>query len=208
MKTLDDLKKVWNENSNTLSVKNQYDEATLEKIIRTRLKKHTNASFQYFWASFGLQLLVYGLLSHVIIKYWNNSGIHLIGLVGMIMNIPFTIMLMIKFKSMARSIGGENRDRESLLQCILQQKALLTSFYRFKSVYEFFLIPLSSAIGVYLVFTLYVPGGITEHWTGAGIVFLITLLSCLSAIITENKKSFKNQIEHLQQLLDEFNSEK
>lgn len=208
MISLDDLKKAWNEGSNSLSVKDEYDEATLEQIIRTRLKKNTNASFQYFWASFGLQLLVYALLSHVIVKYWNVSEILLLSLTGMLLNIPFTIMLMQKFKSMARSMAGITRGKESLFQCILQQKAMLSSFYRFKRVYEIFLIPLSSAIGAYLVFSLYVPGGITEHWTGAVIVFLVTLISCLAAIISENKKSFKNPIQHLQQLLDEFSSEK
>lgn len=206
MITLDDFKQTWNEKQASFPEQGSYNPEHLEKIVRSRVKAHTNASFQYFWASFVLQLLVYALLTHVIIKYRLNTEVLLFGIAGILLYIPFTIVLLAKFKRMAQPID-QQRDNHSLYKSILRQRNLLSSFYRFKKIYEFFLIPLSSAIGVFVVFELYVPGGINEHWNGAVIVFVITLGSCLAAIISENRKSFRQPIHDLEVLLEEFDRE-
>lgn len=202
---LDDFKQTWSEKQSSFSDKGDYSQETLSKIIRSRMRKHMNESFRYFWASFILQLIVYALLSHVIVKYWHNKEIILVSITGLLLYIPFTFMLMHKFKHLSRFMSVQG-NTNSLYDSILQQKALLTGFYRFKKVYEVFLIPMSSAIGVFVIFELNVPGGISENWTGATIVFLITLGSCLAAIISENNKSFRKPISHLQELLDEYNN--
>lgn len=208
MISLESFKQNWNDNQNSTSTPGPYDQVTFGNIIRSRIKIHTNASFKYFWASFFMQLIVYALLSHLIVKYMNNNEILLFSSIGIILYVPFTIMLMHKFKRMARSISGKtNNNTKSLYHHILEQQELLTSFYRFKRIYEIFLIPLSSAIGVFLIFLLYVPGGISEHLTGASFVFLLTLASCQAAIVSENNKSFRKPIRHLQELLNEFNNE-
>jgi hypothetical protein len=80
----------------------------------------------------------------------------------------------------------------------------LFSFYRFKRRYELLLIPLSSAIGVWLVFLLYVPGGVAAYPSGAIVTFGITLLSCAIALAAENKESFDKPLTALRQILDEF----
>jgi hypothetical protein len=92
----------------------------------------------------------------------------------------------------------------SLHDYVLGQQTLLRSFYNFKKWYEFFLIPLSCAIGVSLVFELYVPGGVHGHQWGAVITFLVSLASCIAAIYFENQKSFILPIKQLQNILDEF----
>ncbi|MBA4058691.1 MAG: hypothetical protein C0490_28500 [Marivirga sp.] len=66
---------------------------------------------------------------------------------------------------------------------------------------------MSSAIGVILIFNLYVPGGVKGNLTGALTTFAITLLSCAIAIFSENKKSFEQPIHQLQEILDEFKTE-
>jgi uncharacterized membrane protein YjjP (DUF1212 family) len=87
---------------------------------------------------------------------------------------------------------------------INNQRKLLESFFIFKKRYELILIPLSSAIGVIIVFKLYVPGGIREHLLGAFLTFSLTLLSCYLAIRSENKKNFIKPLGELEKMLSEY----
>jgi hypothetical protein len=204
MLTLEELKTKWEQNE-TASNTQMYSSTSFEKMISRQVKRHTKNSMQYFWASFTLQVIVYSLLSHVIVKYWYNTGTVYLAVVGVLLFLPFTIMLMRKFKKLAADKPSpEENAGTSLYDYVLRQQILLRSFYNFKKWYELFLIPLSSAIGVLLVFKLYVPGGVTQHLSGAITVFVVTLVSCSAAIYAENKKSFVQPIQQLQNILDEF----
>ena len=59
-------------------------------------------AMRYCWASFTLQIIVYALLSHVIVKYWSDTEVLGLSILGILLFLPFTIMLMNKFKSIAR----------------------------------------------------------------------------------------------------------
>lgn len=205
MLTLEELKTKWGEKQSASPGHTAYDPPSLEKIIKSRVNKHTKTSMRYFWASFTLQVLVYSLLSHVIVKYWQDTEMLYFCIGGIFLFLPFTIMLMRKFKRLASIKPSRDENAvTSLYDYILRQQAQLRSFYNFKKWYELFLIPLSSAIGVMLTFKLYVPGGVDEHWMGAITTFMITILSCMAAIHSENKKSFKEPIQQLQNILAEF----
>jgi hypothetical protein len=207
MKTLEELKNTWTSNLNMVSPLQPYDQKSLEKMFKSRVKKSINNAMQYFWASFTLQIIVYALLSHILVKYWSDSEVLVNGIGGFLLFVPFTIMLMLKFKRIAKTtLAGDSG--VSLHEYVLTHYGLLESFYRFKRAYEFLLIPVSSAIGVFLTFKLYMPGGVFEHPIGAAIVFLVTILSCAFAIRAENKKSFQKPLRDLQTLLNEFNEEK
>jgi len=207
MKTLEEFKSEWGKSLGTPLSQQPYNKTELEKIFRARIKKHTNKAMQYFWASFVLQVIVYALLSHVIVKYWPDTTTLLLSMAGVALYIPFTIILMNKFKQMAvTKLVDKSDPAASLRHYTIQQYTLLQSFYRFKKLYELMLIPLSAAIGVVLVFKLYVPGGVPQHLTGALISFIITLLSCAMAIRSENKKSFEQPLRQLRNILDEFNN--
>jgi hypothetical protein len=209
MKTLEELKKDWGENPNVLPGQRTYDQTTFEKIFKARVKKHTNTAMQYFWASFVLQVIVYALLTHVIVTYWSDTTILWFSIAGVLLYLPFTIMLMKKFKLIAATKPVDvNNAGASLHRYTLQYHALLQSFYNFKKSYELILIPLSSVIGVVLIFKLYVPGGVKEHPTGALISFALTLISCAMAIRSENKKSFEQPLRQLEHILEEFDNEK
>lgn len=206
MSTLEELKKEWEQKRNVPVTEQAYDEESFGKMIKSRVKKHTNVSMRYFWASFTLQLLVFALLSHVIVKYWNDWSIVLVGTVGVLLYVPFMIILMKRFKAIA--VTRPQDSTESSLQAYVNRRhELLQSFYRFKRRYELFLIPLVSAIGVWLVFQLWVPGGVYAYPSGAVITFGITLISCIAAIWSENKKSFEEPLSQLRQVLDEFKNE-
>ncbi|MEO7990031.1 MAG: hypothetical protein ABI663_10845 [Chryseolinea sp.] len=200
METLDELKKQW---SNALIEPGMYTEVSLKKIIKSRVNNHLKTSMQYFWASFALQILVYALLSHVIIKYLNDLTIVGPGVFGILLFIPFTITLMKKFKRMATSHLHE-ANATSINDYISKQRELLESFFTFKKRYETILIPLSAAVGVLLTFNLYVPGGASAHVIGVLLTYVLTLISCYLAIRSENKKSFVQPLKQLDSILNEY----
>src|SRR5690606_1081215 len=101
MLTIDQLKQNWAKAQAENSSTGSYDKDSFERIVRSRVRKHTNTAMQYFWASFMLQIIVYSLLSHVIIRYWQDSDILYSAIAGVLLFIPFTFILMKKFKAMA-----------------------------------------------------------------------------------------------------------
>jgi hypothetical protein len=204
MKTLEELKKKWEENRGSIAAPNTYDRQSLDHISKSRTKKHMTMAMRYFWASFTLQVLVYALLSHVFIKQWGDTETQTFCLAGVLLFIPFTIMLMHKFKRMV--LIRQDGTASSMEAYVRQQHDLLLSFYNFKKWYEILLVPTSSAIGVMLVFKLYVPGGAFMHPIGAVVTFAISVLSCIMAIHAENKKNFQQPLQGLKRILQEFSA--
>lgn len=208
MLTFEDLKKRWEENQDPGANPAAYDRYTLDKIVRARTKKHMNQVMQYFWASFCLQVLVYAMLCAAMVKYGGNLETLLFCIAGVLLFLPFTIMLMKKFKAMAitkPAVKNEGEDPgATLYNYALRQHNLLQSFYKFKKRYELILVPLSSAIGVFLVFKLFVPGGAMQYQEAATGIFIVTIVSCFAAIYMENKKSFEQPLQQLREILEEF----
>jgi hypothetical protein len=208
MSTFEDLKKIWEANQETAQVPKPYDHKTLESIIKSRMKKNMKKSMQYFWGSLFLQILVYALLSHVIVKYGGDVETLIFGTAGILLFLPFTIVLLKKFKRMAIVKPEDGNSGKSLHQYVFHQHALLKGFYAFKKRYELLLVPLSTGIGVFLTFKLFVPGGVEGNPIGASITFLITLVSMIASIYSENKKSFEQPLHDLNLLLKEFKAER
>ena len=202
MKTFDDFKNEMNQLEDASASPLNID--TMNKMVSERVKKNKNMAMQYFWASFVLQLIVYSMLSHVAVKYWQDPQILILSISGLLLYIPFTIVITVKFKKMAILRMKENNDT-SMENYIAHHLMLLKSFFKFKKYYELMLIPISSVIGVMIIFKLYVPGGVEENLQGAFITLVITLVSCYLAIKKENVKNFKIPIENLAQLNAEFN---
>ncbi len=207
MSTFEELKRVWDTNPETTQEYKHYDHETLGNIVKSRTKKNMKKIMQYFWGAFFLQIVVYALLSHVVIKYGGDTKTLSFGIAGMLLYLPFTILLMKKFKQMAIVKPAHANSGRSLYQYVFQQRALLQSFYNFKKSYELLLVPLSTGIGVFLTFKLFVPGGVEENPTGAIITFLITIFSMIASVRLENKKSFEQPLQEFNQLLNEFQAE-
>lgn len=206
METLEALKLKWSQGLTFPALPPAYDQVTLDKVIRRRVHQHLNMSMRYFWASLALQILVYAMLSHVIVKYRNNTDLLALSVGGIVLYIPFTVVLLMKFKAMGQArINGPSP--VSMLKYIRGQYQLLQEFYRFKMRYELFLIPTVSILGTWITFSLYVPGGATQHLSGVVMVAVVTLVSCTVAIVAENKKSFIHPLAHLKEMLDELEKE-
>lgn len=204
MATLDELKKGWQASSPTPMETPHYDQAALLAITQARSARQVNRAIQYFWASFALQIIVYGLLSHVLVRFWGTTDVQWLCFLGVLLYLPFTVVLMRQFKRIARARPGQQEDSFSIQTRIQQQYTNLKGFYRFKRNYECCLIPLITALGVYLIFQLYVPGGVSQHLTGATTTYLLSLLACGWAIMRENDNHFKQPLGELEKVLDEF----
>jgi hypothetical protein len=203
MDTLDEMKCKWVRKPKEV---NPYDTNNMSRIIRQRTQKHLRESMKYFWASFTLQLVVYGLYTHVILKNLHDPSIVAYGLAGITIFVPFTYMLMRKFKQMAVLKPAAN-EATSVRQYIVGQRTILHDFFRFKVRYEWLLIPLSTFFGTWLVFKIYVPGGPVASPNGVWITAAITLLSCYVAIRNENRKGFRTPLAQLDKLLKEFSDD-
>ncbi len=200
MSTLDELKKDWNADAGVRQHES-FDRESLQKIFRSRVNKHLREPFKYFWASFGMQILLYALLSNVIVTNWGDETILFYSAVCMLLYIPFTVMLLRKFKQMAQGTV----DGASSLHAYVERKSKqLQDFFTFKRRYELVLIPISCAIGVVLPFELYAPGGAATYLNAILALFAIGITTCAVTIYIENEKSFKKPLRELEVLLAEF----
>ncbi|HZB15466.1 MAG TPA: hypothetical protein VE467_20670 [Chryseolinea sp.] len=207
MSTFEELKNVWKAADESKLIHEPYDRKTFQNIIKSRMKNNMKKSMNYFWGSFFLQILVYALLSNVILKYGRDVETLMFGIGGILLFLPFTIVLLKKFKRMAIAKPEDRNSRKSLYQYVLLQHTLLESFFVFKKRYEMLLGPLSTAIGVFLTFRLFVPGGVAEHPIGAVITFFITIITLVVSTRMENKRSFEQPLWDLKQLLNDFKTE-
>lgn len=178
---------------------------SLRKLLKQRTIKQKNISMQYFWSSFVMQLIVYSLLSHVVIKYWTDSQLILVSLFCICLYIPFTIVLFKYFKKIAKLKADDTSVFGLPINSYIKEHyVLLSNFYKFKRRYESMLIVCSTAIMIWIIFRIYVPGGLNAHPVTASILFLLSISSCYWAIYRENKRNFILPLKHLEQLLKEF----
>lgn len=203
MKSLDELRSEWKNKRDEEPVPGNYDAQSLHDIVKHRVKKHTGITMRYFWPAFIYQMLVYAMLSHVMLRYPLKPEIMWAGIAGIVLFIPFTWVLMKKFKAMATLRVG-HRGIVTMHDYIMQQHALILSFFRFKQWYELILIPMASMIGVWIVFEIFVPGGAIGSFNGVLICLGLTLISCAWAIIRENTRMFREPLRELQKMIDDF----
>jgi hypothetical protein len=205
MENLEELKNLWRTQTISIAEKT-IDEESLYRLLRKKVKKENSDIMRYFWASFILNILVYAMSVHVIVKYWDNQIVFISAMTAILATIPFTAIMLKRYKGMAVSFD-KTKSRQSIQEYISRQRELLLSFFRFKKRYEWFLIPLNSAIGVIIVFSIFVPGAVMGNLSGALVTYILTLASCAYAVNSENKRSFIRPLNELQSILDEFGNE-
>jgi hypothetical protein len=203
MTALEEIKNTWNSQSHTGNSE-QYEGTTFRQMVKGRVNKHNKTVLQYFWKSLLLQVLVYVMLGYVIASNRFDLLTMSVGIFAVLLNIPFTFLLL---KNARRIIVGKklkNNSENSFHNYVKDSHKMLKGFFRFKKLADLILIPLSSLIGVFLTFRLFIPGGVYAWPELAGFAFIITLLSCLKALTDENKKNFKEPLKNMESLLDEF----
>ena len=202
MDTLDELKQNWKKGAQQKPA--TYTTESLAEIFKSRVTRQMSKVMRYFWPAFVYQVLVYAMLCHVAIRYGGDWRILLACVAGVVLFIPFTWVMMSRFKEMAVSKVGR-QGISTIQDYVTHQRDLMQRFLSFKKKYEFVLIPIASFIGVWLTFEIFVPGGVMEYFSAALVIYGVTLVSCLAAIISENRRNFDAPIDELQKILDEFN---
>jgi hypothetical protein len=202
MENFDVLKKQW---GSSFAVPRTIPVTELRQVIKLRVKNNLKASMHYFWASLAMQIFMYSMLTHVLIKYGIVNQIYSVGalaILGMLLYIPFTIMLMKKFKAIAR-LSTDGSDKESIYTYVLRKRNLLEGFFIFKRRYERVLIPIAVAIAVWILFSL-VASPEAVFTPAALSIYLLSLAGCYLAIRAENRKNFEGPIHEMNALLKEF----
>lgn len=178
--------------------------ASLQAIIK-RTKRQKNKNMQYFWGSFIYQMIVHALLAHVGVKYRQDTPLLFMALGGILIYLPFTILLMRKFKKLAVMRTGEaGASGLPLKEYVTKHHALIKGFFRFKVMYETVLIPVSAAIFVWMFFRIHFTEGALNHPVASLILFFGVIAACTVAIIRENRRNFLEPLRELQKTLQEM----
>lgn len=203
---MEELKKSWEKDMSAPKVNGFLNRDSLHRIVKEKSNHQRNISMQYFWGSFTLQLIVYAYLSHVVIRYRTDTTLLLPAILMIVMYIPFTAILLKKFKAMAVLKTDESRSAGlPIREYIQRQHNLLSSFYRFKKRYEIVLGLMSMLIMIWIPFRLYVPGGVEAYPITALMIFLVSWISCALIVRDENKKYFKRPLRRLELILFDLN---
>jgi hypothetical protein len=202
--SLDDFKEGWKATEESNSGQSM-DRNTLQKIYKSRLKQHLREPFRYFWASLAMQILLYAMMSHVIVLNWGHSAIMTYCIIGIVLYLPFTMMLLGKFRQAARGSIRQD-DAGSMFLYVSNKFEQLQSFFIFKRRYELVQIPISCALGVILPFELYMPGGAQSYPNAMTVLFILALGVCGATISRENEKSFRRPLREMSELIAEFKS--
>ena len=197
--SLDELKKDWQENSG--EVKSDFDNESLQKIFKARVAKQMREPFRYFWASFVMQVILYAFISHLIIKNLGNASVQIYSVVCILLYIPFTWVLLSKFRRMA---AQRLNPGDSIMDSLALKSAQLQGFFTFKKRYETVQIPLSCALGVILPFELFMPGGAMNHINAMVLWFMLGLVVCFFAIRDENERRFRKPLRELEAMISEL----
>jgi hypothetical protein len=201
MESFDDVRTFWQKNTNQEANPSSLSKEDVEKVIKSRIKKEKKTVAEYFWVSLAFQILIYSFACYLFVRYWGNTEIIVLCAAGVLLYIPFTIILMWKFKSMYKPIAEHKGDIKANVR---NQYELLTRFFGFKKRFDLSAIPVNSLVLTGVVFKLYVPGGIEAHLI-TGIAAFITMVLIFSiAAWLENKKHFINPLRQFKLILEDM----
>jgi hypothetical protein len=202
MESFQGIENFWKQNKDRDAGPDPLSKESLEKTIRSRIRGEKKTIAEYFWASFVYQILIYAFMGHLFVKNWGNTELMVLSLAGVALYIPFTFVLMKKFKSMyASNTGKQNVMNMNMYNHVLHQYKLLSEFFSFKKKFGWVGVPLSCLLIVLIIFKLYTAGGVIENVIPAVILFIIWLGMFATAIYYENKKRFKDPLGQLESIL-------
>ena len=182
------------------------DSAVLKGIVNKRIMKQKSNSMKYFWASLTMQLIVYGFLTHVIIKYWDDSILFFVSLLLLALYLPFTYVLFRDFKKLATLKSYEDFNIGRPVSMYVEEYYdVLKRFYRFKLKYEILLITISLGIMTWTIIRIYFSGGIMAHPLPAALIFFPSLICCGIVIRNDNKQFFQNPLKQLKEIVSDLN---
>lgn len=184
------------------------DSTALKGIVDKRIRKNKSISMKYFWPSLTMQLIVYSFLTHVIIKYLEDSTLVVVSLLLLVLYLPFTYVLFRDFKKLATLKYSNIFNIGSPVSMYVEEYYdVLKRFYRFKLKYEVLLITISLGIMTWTIIRIYFSAGIMEHPLLAALIFFPSLICCGIVIRKDNKQFFQKPLNQLKELLSDLNEE-
>ncbi len=201
METFDEVRNFWNENTNLPSGSMSVNGEKFRQVIKFRIKKEKRNISEYFWLSLSYQILIYSFACHLIVRFWGDIQILALSGIGILLYAPLTIILMRKFKSMLIQREIDGKDVQSGVR---HQHEMLGQFFRFKKRFDMVALPITSVILAAIIFKLYVPGGLEEHFTGAIILSAVMLIIYGVAAWFENRKHFVKPLRRLTFILEDM----
>ncbi|MDO6430446.1 hypothetical protein Q4E93_07605 [Flavitalea sp. BT771] len=193
MNSFDEIKGLW--------AKNAASEASLlgkEKVaavVRSRIRKEKKAIAGYFWLALSYHILIYSSVCWLFIKFRGDNQVMAMCAAVAALYIPFTIVLMRKFKAMYRP---DATAKLLDIRCsVRRQYELLSQFFILKKRFDLGGIPITCLVLEGVLFKLYVPGGIIAHLPAALAVYTGIVLIFGTAAWFENRKHFIRPLRRL-----------
>lgn len=199
MEQFDEVQAFWQKNT-TLETP-PVSKENVEAVIRSRIRREKKKVVEYFWLSLGYQIMIYSFACFLGIKYWGDTQVMVTCAAGALLYIPFTIILMRKFKGMYKPLAEKATDIQAN---ITRQSQLLTQFFRLKKMFDLISIPANCLILMVILFRLYVPGGIQAHIPGGIALFVLGLLIFGIAAWFENRKHFVKPLRNFALILEDM----
>jgi len=179
----------------------------LNDIIQKKNREKEIINFGYFWSSFVMQIIVYGLLCHTLIKHVDDRPLIIICISCMLMYLPLTIVLLNVFKRIAilknQDVNGMDLPIGSY---VVEKYRLLKKFYVFRRWYEPVLLTISTGIMVWVITRLYFQGGIYDHPVLALSIFIPSIIACGIISIKNTDKYFRQPLIKLEELIADLKS--
>jgi hypothetical protein len=201
METFDSVRDLWQRQSATQTAPLTLNKTEFDTIIKSRIKKEKKVVVEYFWVALAFQIFIYSIGCFLIAKFWNDTRIVMLSAAGILLYLPFTIVLMRKFKAMYPS---RKNNADTIRNNVKTQHESLLRFFNFKKRFDLAAIPVNCLILVGVLFQLYVPGGAEGNlfWSITG--FIVMMLIFAIAAWFENRKHFIRPLRQFEQILDDM----
>ncbi len=199
METFDDIKKSWD--NEQYKAPNPLTKASVDSIILSRIRSEKKTLIEYFWSSLIYQNLIYGFGTYFVIKYWNDLQFVLPMLSVMIIYIPFTLFMIIRFKGMLNSEAVKNSNQLSALVFVANLHTQLRAFYALKRKFDWVTVPLCCMVFVIIIFKVFVGSAAQVNLQTAIILFFAWFAMFMIAIHFENQKRFKKPLLKMELIL-------
>lgn len=204
MEENDDLNTMWGREKARETPPVGLGPGTLDDILMVRIRKERKVFVEYFWSSFIYQNIMYGIMIIMAVKFIGDTRAMVLSLAGILLYLPFTIVLLRKYRvAFLRAGGGSVEDIYTSLQ---HQYLQMSQFYRFKRGFDWVGVPLGCLIIVLATFQVFVHGGIEEHVLSGVVLYLVWVALFVLAIRSENKKRFVVPLRALERILTDLKS--
>lgn len=169
----------------------------LRSISASHAKKQFRTVAGFVWASLAHQIILYSFLACTLVRNWGNTNIMVLCLAGAAVYVPMTAMLLRRARAL---FNGATADISNYVRGARDR---LADFYRFKRRMDVIGVPVSSAIVVFVTFTLFVPGGLAAYPIAGAVVFAAWIGMSAVAVCAENRKRFVAPLRHLDAVIED-----